>query len=136
MAFRFTGLLSRTLTDDLNSAALKPRHVACALDAPQTGLVLRMPDWQPSREMLEPYLTDLGLAGADWVFIAYEEWSGPVDYFQRYGQIGAERLESISAYDQKAQRLYTELMERFGLGDVADGFAPLRRGFWEWSERI
>lgn len=130
MAVRFTGVLSRTPTSSLRTGQMKRGHVAVALDAPQTGLVLRMPQWQPKREMLEPYLDDIGLLGADWVFITYETWSGPVDYFQRYGQIGEDRLESIAQYDQKAQRLYSELMERFGLGAEAEDFPPLRKGFW------
>lgn len=92
--------------------------------------MLHMPSWQPARDMLEPYLGELGMLGTDWVFLAYEEWNGPVDYFQRYGQIGADRLESIAQYDHKAQRLYAEMMDRFGLGPLSEGFEPLSRGYW------
>ncbi|WP_136635222.1 hypothetical protein [Pseudooceanicola onchidii] len=130
MAVRFTGVLSRAPVTSLQQAGLKPGHMVYPLDPPHDGLVLRMPKWQPKREDLEPYLETLGLNGADWAFIAYETWSGPVDYFQRYGQIGEDRLESIAQYDQKAQRLYSELMERLGLGALAEGFAPLQKGFW------
>lgn len=130
MPVRFTGVLSRVPVGAVQLAALKPRHAVRPLDAPQSGVVLNMPGWQPAREMLEPYLADLGLDAADWVFLTYETWTGPVDYVQRYGQIGGERLESISQYDQKAQRLYTELMERFGLGAEAADFPPLQQGYW------
>ena len=130
MAVRFTGVLSRAPASSVQADRLKPGHMVWPFDPPHVGLVLRMPKWQPGRDMLEPYLDDIGILGADWAFIAYETWSGPVDYFQRYGQVGADRLESISQYDQKAQRLYQDLMERFGLGEEADDFAPLRKGFW------
>lgn len=136
MPVRFTGLLSRTPVEALNLAALEPRHAARPLDAPEVGLVLRMPEWQPAREMLEPYLERIGLLGADWLFLAYEEWSGPVDYVQRYGQIGETRVESVSAYDFKARRLYAELMEMFGLGAQAEGFAPLQKGYWNGADRV
>lgn len=130
MAFRFTGVLSRVPVEQVRLSALQPRHVVRPLGEPHDGLVLRMPQWQPAREMLEPYLEDLGLLGADWVFLAYEEWSGPVDYLQRYGQIGGDRLESIAHYDQKAQRLYVDLMERFGLGEMTEDCPFLNRSFW------
>ncbi|WP_375173331.1 hypothetical protein [Pseudooceanicola sp.] len=130
MAFRFTGLLTRCPPEGVRHTALKPGHVVRPLEAPQVGSAIRMPQWQPRREMLEPYLEELGIAGADWVFLACEAWSGPIDYVQRYGQIGAERLESVAQYDQKARRLYLDLMERFGLGAEAEDFQPLRRDFW------
>lgn len=130
MPTRFTGVLSRVPAEGVAQGALKPRHAIRPLPAREVGCVLNMPSWQPARDMLEPYLGDLGMQGTDWVFLAYEEWNGPVDYFQRYGQIGDDRLESIAHYDQKAQRLYLDLMDRFGLGHLAEGFEPLSRGYW------
>lgn len=130
MAFRFTGVLSRAAPETVPPAALMPGHVLRPLEAPQAGLALKMPKWQPRREMLEPYLERLGLLEHDWVFLAYETWSGPVDYVQRYGQIGDRRLESIAQYDQKAARLYRDLMEEFGLAGEIEDFGPLRRGYF------
>lgn len=127
---RFTGLLSRAAPGDVRVAALKPRHIVRPFEDDEPGLVIRMPEWQPAREMLEPYLGDLGIADHDWMFIAYETWSGPVDYFLRYGQVGGATIGSVSAYDFKARRLYPAAMEAFGLAHMSDDFAPLRRGYW------
>ena len=130
MAMRFTGLLSRAAVTDVAVAALKPGHLVRPFEDDEPGLVIRMPGWQPAREMLAPYLADLGIAQADWMFIAYETWAGPVDYFQRYGQVGDQAIGSVSQYDFKARKLYPEAMEIFGLSHMTDDFAPLRRGYW------
>lgn len=131
MGLQFTGVLSRTPPEAAQTTALMPGHAILPMDVSGGGLVVNLADWRPERESLEPYLDALGLLSADWLFLIYETWAGPIDYVEGYGKIGETRIERAAAYEEQGEELYLDLMDRFGLIDFAFQFPPLTRGFWD-----
>lgn len=78
-------------------------------------------------------LAEAGLGGAaDWLFINYVTWAGPIDSVYGLGSSGGRAFGPVAESDgDRTRAAYLELMAAFGLAEAdARYFPPFVRGFW------
>ena len=78
-------------------------------------------------------LAEVGLAGAaDWLFINYVTWAGPIDSVYGLGVSGGRAFGPVAESDgDKTRAAYLELMGEFGVAQAdALNFPPFVRGYW------
>ena len=132
--YRFTGFFARPAINC--TAALPAEAVWREITAPFTGVGVRLPGLandEPGPEDAQRLLAEVGLGGgADWLFINYVTWGGPIDNVYGLGSSGGSVFGPISESGRESARAaYLELMGAFGVSEAdALNFPPFVRGFW------
>jgi hypothetical protein len=132
--YRFTGFFARPAIDC--PAVLPAGTVWREITTPFTGVGVRLPslaDDEPGPEEARRLLAEVGLGGAaDWLFINYVTWAGPIDNVYGLGSAGGREFGPISeSRRETARAAYLELMGAFGVASAAAvHFPPFVRGFW------
>src|SRR5262245_13623938 len=130
----FTGFFARPVIE--RPAALLAGAVWREVAVPFAGVGVRLPglaDDEPGPDEARRLLAEAGLGGAaDWLFIKYVTWAGPIDSVYGLGSSGVRAFGPISeSADDKVRAAYLELMGAFGVAAAdALNFPPFVRGFW------
>jgi hypothetical protein len=88
---------------------------------------------EPGSDEVRRLLAEVGLSGAaDWLFIDYVTWAGPIDSVYGLGSSGGRAFGPVSESARDTTRAaYLELMGAFGVAEAdALNFPPFVRGFW------
>ena len=132
--YRFTGFLARQAVE--RPAILPAGTVWREVAAPFVGVGVRLPGLagkKPGREESRRLLAEVGLGGAaDWLFIDYVTWAGPIDSVYGLGSSGGQEFGPVAESDgEKTRPAYLELMGELGVATAdALSFPPFARGFW------
>ncbi len=134
MGYRFSGFFAQPRVDQ--PAVLPGRAVWREISAPFTGVGISLPGVagkRPGPDEVRRLLAEVGLGdAANWLFIDYATWGGPIDCV--YG-LGSSTGRAFGPVDESArdavEPAYLELMRAFGVA-LADAlkFPPFVRGFW------
>jgi hypothetical protein len=134
MGYRFTGFLARPSVK--RPATLPSGAVWREIAAPFAGVGVALPALagrEPGPDEVQRLLAEVGLSGAaDWLFIDYYTWAGPIDCVYGLGSAGGGGFGPVgeSARD-KVRASYLGLMGAFGVAEAdALNFPPFVRGFW------
>jgi hypothetical protein len=132
--YRFTGFFARSV--DERPATLPAGAVWREVAAPFSGVGVRLPGLandEPGPDEARRLLAEVGLGGvADWLFINYVTWAGPIESVYGLGSSGGQTFGPVgeSARDN-VRAAYLELMGAFGVAPAdALNFPPFVRGFW------
>ena len=132
--YRFTGFFARPAVE--RPATLPAGAVWREIAAPFAGVGVRLPELtgkEPGLDEARRLLAEVGLGGAaDWMFIDYVTWAGPIDSVYGLGSSGGRAFGPVTESDgDKTRAAYLELMGAFGVAPAdALNFPPFVRGFW------
>ena len=132
--YRFTGFFARHATE--RPVTLPAGAVWREVAAPFTGVgvsLAGLADDEPGPDEARRLLAEVGLAGAaDWLFINYVTWAGPIDSVYGLGVSGGRAFGPVAESDgDKTRAAYLELMGEFGVAQAdALNFPPFVRGYW------
>jgi hypothetical protein len=132
--YRFTGFFARPAVEQ--PATLPAGAVRREITAPFAGVGVRLPALagkEPGLDEAQRLLAEVGLGGAaDWLFIDYVTWAGPIDSVYGLGLSGGRAFGPVAESDgDKTRAAYLELMGAFGVAEAnALNFPPFVRGFW------
>jgi hypothetical protein len=134
MAYRFTGFFARPTIE--RPAVLPDTAVWREITVPFAGVGIRLPSLandEPGPDEARRLLAEVGLGGAaDWVYLSYVTWAGPIDSVYGLGVSGGRAFGPVGESEgDKARAAYLELMGAFGVAPAdALHFPPFVRGFW------
>jgi hypothetical protein len=132
--YRFTGFFARPVIE--RPVTLPAGATWREIIAPFAGVGVRLPGLandEPVTDEVLRLLTEVGLGGAaDWIFISYVTWAGPIDRVYGLGWSSGRAFGPIGeTADDKVRAAYLDLMGKFGVAPPdALIFPPFVRGFW------
>ena len=132
--YRFTGFFARPVIE--RPATLPAGAVWREVTAPFAGVGVRLPGLagkEPEPDEVRRLLSEVGLgAAADWLFIDYVTWAGPIDSVYGLGSSGGRAFGPVGESARDTTRAaYLELMGALGVAEAdAINFPPFVRGFW------
>ena len=132
--YRFTGFFARPVIEQ--PTTLPASAVWREIAAPFAGVGVSLPQLageEPRPDEVRRLLAEIGLdAAADWLFIDYVTWAGPIAKVYGLGLSGGREVGPIAeSDDDRTRAAYLELMGVFGVAEAnALNFPPFVRGFW------
>ena len=129
MAYRFTGFFIRV--DTIGRAGLGPADTVRPIDDGVfcgIGINLAGP---LSAEAAQAFVTRMDVGAADWMYIDYATWAGPVDHVDAFGQRNGALFSDTGDGDD-AEDAFKSIMAHFGIRLNDRGyFQPFERGYWD-----
>jgi hypothetical protein len=133
MAYEFKGFFAKPPVPQ--PVGLPTGAVWRVIGAPFRGVGLLLPEpFSRTPEVPEVWQLahQLGLAGADWLYLTYLCWGGRIEFVYGFGACGDRTFGPVQESDPHAvEGAYTVLMGEFGVSAAdAHYFPPFVRGFW------
>ena len=132
--YQFTGFFARPAVE--RPATLPVGAVWREIVAPFAGVgvsLSQLAHEEPPLEEAQRLLAEAGLGGAaNWLFIRYITWGGPIDRVYGLGSCGGRAFGPFGDDTREEVRAtYLRVMGAFGVApDDALDFPPFVRGFW------